>query len=263
VRGPLRIARLGGPKDREVFKKLSNSGITKLKKFVAGAQKSGFQNLPPLLIARASGDDIGGAKKKKSADDDQQLIAHGDQSLESPLAMITKADAARFKKLLGQSPYQAMRFLDAFQIQKPVTAEIALEQAQSVMDSPAHLSTTATEAKSVDITLRLKLDVDLTRESVRGTCTLPHAAASSARLLVFCPDSQAEEMVALGADFAGCANLVRRIAGGWTGFERCIATQAVMKDIVKVSIFTQILIFSLPRHQLCAFIHKAVSFDTR
>lgn len=80
-----------------------------------------------------------------------------------------------------------------------------------------------------------KVNVDLTRETVRGTCHLPHGLATKTRVLAFCPDDEAEEMLAAGADVAGITEPMRRINQGWLGFDRCIATPAIMPQVMKIA----------------------------
>jgi large subunit ribosomal protein L1 len=94
----------------------------------------------------------------------------------------------------------------------------------------------AANAKSIPyISLSLKLDVHVKRQSVRGVCQLPHGLRSNTKLLVFCSDFDAQEMLDAGADFAGMNELLQRIGKGWTGFDRCIATPAVMPQVMKVA----------------------------
>jgi len=80
-----------------------------------------------------------------------------------------------------------------------------------------------------------RLNVDLSRESVRGTCHLPHGLATKVRVLAFCPDDEAEAMLAAGADFAGITDPVRRINQGWLGFDRCLATPSIMPQVMKIA----------------------------
>lgn len=89
--------------------------------------------------------------------------------------------------------------------------------------------------KEANITFWTKLNVDLTRESVRGTCHLPHGLQTKIRVLAFCPDDEVEEMLAAGADIAGITEPLRRINQGWLGFDRCLATAAIMPQVMKVS----------------------------
>lgn len=85
------------------------------------------------------------------------------------------------------------------------------------------------------ITLSMTLDIDTRRQSVRGVCQLPHGLKTDSKLLVFCSDFDAQEMIQAGADFAGMNELLQRIGKGWTGFDRCLATPAVMPQVMKVA----------------------------
>ena len=105
------------------------------------------------------------------------------------------------------SPFQAVKLLQAFHV------------------SPL----------SERVELALKLDVDLKRHSVRGIINLPHGIATEVKLLVFCPDNEADEMIKAGADFAGLTDIISRINKGWLGFDKCIATPAMMPHVLKVA----------------------------
>jgi ribosomal protein L1 len=113
-------------------------------------------------------------------------------------------------RLFQVGPLQAMKILEAF--------------------SPMHRST-----EPPYITLTLTLDVDTKRQSVRGVCHLPHGLKSRSKIAVFCSDFDAAEMIEAGADCAGMTELLQRIGKGWTGFDRCIATPAVMPQVMKVA----------------------------
>jgi len=80
-----------------------------------------------------------------------------------------------------------------------------------------------------------RLNVDLTRESVRGTCNLPHGLAKKVKVLAFCPDHESEEMLKAGADFAGITDVSRRIGQGWLGFDKCLATPGIMAQVMKLA----------------------------
>ena len=85
------------------------------------------------------------------------------------------------------------------------------------------------------INLNLTLNVDLKRHSVRGIIALPHGIQSDVKLLVFCPDHEAEDMRSVGADFAGLTDIITRINKGWLEFDKCIATPAMMPHVLKIS----------------------------
>lgn len=109
---------------------------------------------------------------------------------------------------VGTSPFQATRLMRAFDV--------------------------FPEEDSL-VTFWTRLQVDLTRESVRGTCHLPHGLSRDVRVLAFCPDDQVEEMLAAGADFAGITEPLRRINQGWLGFDRCLATPSIMPRVLTVA----------------------------
>lgn len=85
------------------------------------------------------------------------------------------------------------------------------------------------------VELWAKLNVDLTRESVRGTCQLPHGLKTDVKILAFCADDEVEEMLQAGADIAGISEPIRKINQGWLGFDRCIATPSIMPQVMKVA----------------------------
>ncbi|CAK0910646.1 unnamed protein product [Prorocentrum cordatum] len=89
--------------------------------------------------------------------------------------------------------------------------------------------------KGASVSLWTRLNVDLTRESVRGTCHLPHGLDTKIRILAFCADDEVQEMLAAGADMAGITEPLRRINLGNLDFDRCIATPSVMPQVMKVS----------------------------
>ena len=93
----------------------------------------------------------------------------------------------------------------------------------------------ALEATPEKVELEVELEVDVKKVSVRGVVQLPHGIRSSEKLLVFCQDGEAEEMVQAGAEFAGLGELVNRIQKGWLGFDRCIATASVMQKILPIA----------------------------
>eukprot|EP00405_Crypthecodinium_cohnii_P036005 CAMPEP_0206547970 /NCGR_PEP_ID=MMETSP0325_2-20121206/13609_1 /ASSEMBLY_ACC=CAM_ASM_000347 /TAXON_ID=2866 /ORGANISM="Crypthecodinium cohnii, Strain Seligo" /LENGTH=343 /DNA_ID=CAMNT_0054047369 /DNA_START=8 /DNA_END=1036 /DNA_ORIENTATION=- len=109
---------------------------------------------------------------------------------------------------VGTTPFQAARLMRAFDV------------------FPEKAST---------VTFWTRLNVDLSRESVRGTCHLPHGLKSDIRVLAFCPDDEVEEMLAAGADYAGITEPLRRIGTGWLGFDRCLATPNIMPQVMKVA----------------------------
>ena len=71
-------------------------------------------------------------------------------------------------------------------------------------------------------------------QNVRGVLQLPHGTGKKVRILVFAKGEKAEEAKAAGADFVGDADLIEKVAGGWTDFEFVVATPDLMKDVGKL-----------------------------
>ncbi|CAD7966892.1 unnamed protein product [Amoebophrya sp. A25] len=185
IRGPVRLAKAGGPKDQITKQTVIDTGL----------------------------EDAKVEQERREAE--QRALELSEE---------------RRVALCGCTPFMSLRYLQAFHATKlptPASATVTnMSSSQSVDDK-----TTSTE----DIILRLQLDVDLTREAVRGVCVLPNGLQTKIRLLVFCPDRDAQEMKDLGADFAGITDVVKRIQQGWLGFDRCIATQDMMRQVLPVA----------------------------
>lgn len=71
--------------------------------------------------------------------------------------------------------------------------------------------------------------------SIRDTITLPHQFGAKKRVLVFV-DGEEGQKQALdgGAAYAGGAELVGRVKGGWIDFDMCLATPGMMKEVGKL-----------------------------
>lgn len=115
----------------------------------------------------------------------------------------------------------------------PALFQVGPLQAMRLIHSFAPLAVHSKSPRYIN--LSLSLDIDTRRQSVRGVCQLPHGLKTNSKLLVFCSDFDAQEMIDAGADFAGMNELLQRIGKGWTGFDRCIATPAVMPQVMRVA----------------------------
>jgi ribosomal protein L1 len=149
----------------------------------------------------------------RKATDSGSSVTVKSGSVEPSVSTIDSPAESLASELFKVGPLQAMRLLTAF----------GGNQSSVSSRNIPYLS------------LSLKLDVDVKRQSVRGVCHLPHGLRTNMKLLVFCSDFDAQEMIAAGADFAGMNDLLQRIGKGWTGFDRCIATPAVMPQVMKVA----------------------------
>jgi len=84
---------------------------------------------------------------------------------------------------------------------------------------------------SIEMSVRLGIDVKQANQMVRGTVTLPHGTGKTVRILVLCtPDKEAEAKAA-GADFVGLDEYITKIKAGWTDVDVVIATPATMGKV--------------------------------
>ena len=85
--------------------------------------------------------------------------------------------------------------------------------------------------QSVEIVLRLGIDHTQADQIVRGSIVLPHGIGKEQRVVVFAKGPQAEAAKEAGADFVGDEDLAKKIQGGWTEFDACIAAPDMMKVV--------------------------------
>jgi large subunit ribosomal protein L1 len=69
---------------------------------------------------------------------------------------------------------------------------------------------------------------------VRDTVVLPHQFRGEKRILVFCRPERVKEALEAGATYAGDAELIEKIKGGWLDFDIAVATPDMMKDVGKL-----------------------------
>jgi len=85
--------------------------------------------------------------------------------------------------------------------------------------------------ETMELAVRLGVDPKQADQMVRGTVSLPHGTGKSVRVLVFAKGEKEKEAQEAGADVVGCEDLVEKIQGGWTDFDRAIATPDVMGQV--------------------------------
>lgn len=86
--------------------------------------------------------------------------------------------------------------------------------------------------QTVDIALKLTLDQAET--PIRGTVSLPHGTGKKVRIAVFCDGRHEKEATEAGADFAGAADLIKKVSEGWCDFDVAVATPDMMKDLARL-----------------------------
>jgi large subunit ribosomal protein L1 len=85
--------------------------------------------------------------------------------------------------------------------------------------------------ESVDMAIRLGVNPKHADQMVRGTVALPHGVGKEVKVLVFAKGEKEREAREAGADFVGAEELVEKITGGWTDFDKAIATPDMMGTV--------------------------------
>ncbi len=85
--------------------------------------------------------------------------------------------------------------------------------------------------QSVEIAMRLGVDHTQADQIIRGSIVLPHGIGKEQRVVVFAKGPSADAAREAGADEVGDDDLAKKILGGWTDFDVCIATPDMMKVV--------------------------------
>ena len=82
--------------------------------------------------------------------------------------------------------------------------------------------------ETVELHISLKLPKNAT---VRDTIVFPNQFKGEKRVLVFCKEERVQEALDAGAAYAGDAEYIEKVKGGWTDFDVAVATPDMMKDV--------------------------------
>ena len=82
--------------------------------------------------------------------------------------------------------------------------------------------------QTVEVVMRLGIDVRQADQMVRGSIVLPHGIGKSKTVLVFAQGENITLAEEAGADFVGGKELADKIKGGWLEFDAAIATPDMM-----------------------------------
>jgi len=85
--------------------------------------------------------------------------------------------------------------------------------------------------ETVDVAMRLGVDPRKADQMVRGTVNLPNGTGKTARVIVFATGPAAEAAIAAGAAEVGGAELIEKVAGGWTAFDAAVSTPELMGQV--------------------------------
>ncbi|WP_168625762.1 MULTISPECIES: 50S ribosomal protein L1 [unclassified Cryobacterium] len=84
---------------------------------------------------------------------------------------------------------------------------------------------------TVEVALKLGVDPRKADQMVRGTVILPHGTGKTARVIVFATGPAAEAAREAGADEVGGAELIEKVAGGYTDFDAAVSTPELMGQV--------------------------------
>jgi large subunit ribosomal protein L1 len=87
---------------------------------------------------------------------------------------------------------------------------------------------------TVEVHLRLGVNVRHADQQLRGTITLPHGTGRTVRVAVFAQGEKAKEAEDAGADVVGGDDLAKRIQEGFTDFDVAVATPDMMGTVGKI-----------------------------
>ncbi|MEZ5647987.1 MAG: 50S ribosomal protein L1 [Alphaproteobacteria bacterium] len=82
--------------------------------------------------------------------------------------------------------------------------------------------------ETIEIALNLGIDPRHADQQVRGVVNLPGGTGKTVRVIVFARGDKADAAKAAGADHVGAEDLAEKVQGGFTDFDRCIATPDMM-----------------------------------
>jgi len=88
--------------------------------------------------------------------------------------------------------------------------------------------------ETVELHLRMGVDVRHADQQVRGVALLPHGLGKKVRILVFAQGEEVSIAENAGADYAGGDELIKKIEGGWLDFDISIATPEMMGKVGKL-----------------------------
>src|SRR5512134_3453130 len=77
--------------------------------------------------------------------------------------------------------------------------------------------------ETVELHLRMGVDVRNANQQVRGVALLPHGLGKQVRVLVFAQGEAERAARDSGADFVGSDDLVKKVEEGWTDFDVAMA----------------------------------------
>lgn len=87
---------------------------------------------------------------------------------------------------------------------------------------------------TVEVAFKLNIDPRKAEQNLRGAVSLPNGTGKNVRVLVIAKGAKAKEALDAGADYAGDAEYLEKIKGGWFEFDMIIATPDMMGELGKL-----------------------------
>ncbi len=84
---------------------------------------------------------------------------------------------------------------------------------------------------TIEVHIRLGVDPKQAEQQIRETVQFPHGLGKSVRVVAFAEGDDARLAQQAGADFVADDELIDRIQKGWTDFDACVATPAMMGKV--------------------------------
>ncbi|MDH5581063.1 MAG: 50S ribosomal protein L1 [Bdellovibrionales bacterium] len=88
--------------------------------------------------------------------------------------------------------------------------------------------------ETVDLAFRLGVDPRHADQMIRGALALPSGTGKNVRVCVVTSGNKVAEAEAAGADFVGGDDIIAKIAGGWTDFDRMVASPDMMGKLGRI-----------------------------
>ena len=88
--------------------------------------------------------------------------------------------------------------------------------------------------ETIDLAINLDVDPRHAEENIRVTAALPHGTGKEVCVLVLASGPKEKDAIDAGADYVGNKEYLDKIKGGWTEFDKIIATPDMMGELGKL-----------------------------